>query len=116
MPVRWRISRRDGQPLGIAGLWGWWRDPKTGEEVLSFTMLTVNADDHPLMNRFHRPGEEKRMVVILDEADYDPWLDCPVEQAWQFIKQYPADRMYAEPDPVERVPRRKADPEPPSLL
>jgi putative SOS response-associated peptidase YedK len=24
--VRWRISRRDGQPLGIAGLWSWWRD------------------------------------------------------------------------------------------
>ncbi len=29
--VRWRISRRDGQPMGIAGLWGWlnW-SPKNG--------------------------------------------------------------------------------------
>lgn len=70
--VRWRISRRDGSPLGIAGLWGMWFNPVLGKNVLSFTMLTVNADDHALMKRFHRRGDEKRMVVILDEADLTP--------------------------------------------
>jgi putative SOS response-associated peptidase YedK len=39
------------------------------------SMLTVNADDHPLMRHFHRPEDEKRMVVILEEADFDAWLD-----------------------------------------
>lgn len=29
------------------------------------TMLTVNAEEHPLMRRFRRPGKEKRMAVIL---------------------------------------------------
>ena len=96
--VRWRISRRDGTPLGIAGLWGFWRGPD-GREWLSFTMLTVNADDHELMRRFHRPGEEKRMVVILDEADYDAWLNCPVEEQRSFVKQYPAERLMAEAAP-----------------
>jgi putative SOS response-associated peptidase YedK len=38
------------------------------------SMLTVNADDHPLMRNFHRPEDEKRMVVILEEADFDVWL------------------------------------------
>jgi putative SOS response-associated peptidase YedK len=27
------------------------------------------------MRNFHRPEDEKRMVVTLDEADYDAWLD-----------------------------------------
>ena len=100
--VRWRISRRDGVPMGIAGLWGWWRDRATGREVLSFTMLTINADDHPLMKRFHKPGEEKRMVVILDEAEYSAWLDAPLERMPDFMRAYPADRLVAEPDPLRR--------------
>ena len=30
-------------------------------------MLTINADAHPLMRQFHRPGEEKRSLVAIDE-------------------------------------------------
>ncbi len=97
--VRWRIGRRDGRPLGIAGLWDWWTNRATGEAVLSFTMLTVNADDHALMKRFHKPGEEKRMVVILDEDEYDAWLDCPVDHMAGFMRQFPADRLEAMPWP-----------------
>ena len=29
------------------------------------TILTVRADEHPLIRRFRRPGKEKRMAVIL---------------------------------------------------
>lgn len=58
-----RITRADERPMGIAGLWTTWHSP-TGP-VLSFTMLTVNADTHPFMSRFHEWEEEKRMVVIL---------------------------------------------------
>jgi putative SOS response-associated peptidase YedK len=111
-PVRWRISRRDGQPLGIAGLWGWWRDPRSGQEVLSFTMLTINADHHELMRRFHKPGEEKRMVVILEEAEYDAWLDCPEGRMMSFMRPYPADRLEAEPFPIDPVPRPLRPPRP----
>ena len=48
------------------------------------TPLTTNvmiADDHPLMKRFHRPEDEKRMVVILDPEDYGNWLTCGVQDA-----------------------------------
>jgi hypothetical protein len=31
----------------------------------------VNADDHPLVRRMHRPGQEKRMLALLDPAEYD---------------------------------------------
>jgi putative SOS response-associated peptidase YedK len=69
-----RIARADGQPMGIAGIWTGWRAPD-GTVLRSMSMLTVNADDHPLMRHFHRPEDEKRMVVILEEADFDAWLD-----------------------------------------
>jgi hypothetical protein len=32
-------------------------------------MLTINADDHPFMRHYHKPEDEKRMVVILNEND-----------------------------------------------
>jgi putative SOS response-associated peptidase YedK len=96
--VRWKVTRHDGLPMGLAGLWGWWRAPD-GREWLSFTMLTINADAHPVFNRLHRPGEEKRMVVILDEADYDAWLEAPLERARDFLKPYPAEWLSAEPSP-----------------
>jgi putative SOS response-associated peptidase YedK len=103
--VRWRIRRRDGAPMGLAGLWGAWRAPD-GRELLSFTMLTVNADGHALMQRFHRPEDEKRMVVVLDEADYDRWLDAPQARMGDFLQRYPAEALEAEPAP--RPPRARS--------
>lgn len=93
--VPWRIRRVDGAPLGIAGLWATWTSPE-GEILESFTMLTVNADGHPLMQRFHKPEDEKRMVVIFDPADYDRWLDCPKDQMMSMMTQYPAKLLTAE--------------------
>ncbi|MES2977691.1 MAG: SOS response-associated peptidase family protein [Pseudomonadota bacterium] len=90
-----RIERADGEPMGIAGLWDAWRHPETGEVVRSFTMLTINADAHPLMNRFHRPGKEKRMVVILREADYTDWLDARAQESMAFMKPFPAEELVA---------------------
>ena len=59
-------------------------------------MLTINADSHPLMRNMHRPGEEKRMVVILPEAQQQDWLDAPAHQAMQLLQPFPADRLLAE--------------------
>jgi putative SOS response-associated peptidase YedK len=58
-------------------------------------MLTVNADDHPLMRRFHKPNDEKRMLVILRPDQYDEWLHCPDEEASSFFIRYPAERLVA---------------------
>ena len=90
-----RIERADGEPMGIAGLWDVWKDRATGEVVLSFAMLTVNADDHPLLKRFHRPGKEKRSVVILPEAQYREWLAAPPEASMDFMRLYPASKLVA---------------------
>jgi putative SOS response-associated peptidase YedK len=79
-----RIERADGRPMGIAGLWSVWKSPQ-GEWVHSYTMLTINADSHPLMSQFHKPTDEKRMVVVLPEAAYDDWLAATVESSGGFL-------------------------------
>ncbi len=38
---------------------------------LSFTMLTANATGHPLMKRFHRPGDDEGSVVIVRPSAYE---------------------------------------------
>ena len=93
--VATRIVRADGEPLGLAGLWSSWRSPK-GEIVHSYTMLTVNADDHPLMRMFHKPTDEKRMVVILPTNRYQDWLQAPAEHSMEFIQPFPADALHAD--------------------
>ena len=94
-----RIARADGEPLGIAGLWSWWK-PAVGEDVFSFTMLTVNATDHELMRNFHRPGDEKRMVVILPGGSCDDWLTASPAQSTEFLRTYPGENLVAEPRPT----------------
>ena len=67
--VRWGIQTEDSNPFGIAGLWDKWTEPATGEVVVSFSMLTVNADAHPVMCQFHKTGDEKRTPVIIQPED-----------------------------------------------
>jgi len=89
-----RITRADGKPMGLAGIWTGWRAPE-GRIVRSYSMLTINADDHELMRQFHKPQDEKRMVVILPEDRYHDWLHAPKGGAAEFLQQYPADWMAA---------------------
>jgi putative SOS response-associated peptidase YedK len=90
------IARADGEPTGIAGLWSVWRSPK-GEDIHSYTMLTVNADSHPLMREFHKPTDEKRMVVILPEDRYQDWLKLDVAQSMGFLHDCPGVPLVAIP-------------------
>jgi putative SOS response-associated peptidase YedK len=105
--VRWRIRRRDGEPLGIAGLWSAWIGPD-GRSLLSFTMLTINADGHELMRRFHRPDDEKRMVVVLREEEYDAWLHTPRDRMATFLTAYPAQDLEAIEAPLPKRGRPAA--------
>ena len=100
-----RISQADGEPMGVAGLWNPWKSP-SGEWVNSFTMLTINADSHPIFKELHRPDpkrpadrQDKRMVVILNEDAYEAWLDVPAEASRDFMRQYPSEKLVATPEP-----------------
>lgn len=96
MPTR--IARQDGEPLGLAGLWTSNRKA-TGLEVLSFTLLTINADGHGIFGHLHKPQDEKRMVVILSEDQYTDWLNVSVAQSMDFM------RAFAAPSLTTHAPR-----------
>lgn len=98
-PLPTRISRIDGKPMGAAGLWTRWVGDG-GVEIISFTLLTVNANSHALMHRYQNPGAEKRMPVILSEGAYDAWLSARPEKAKEFMRPFAAERLRA--NPVER--------------
>lgn len=59
----------------------------------NYTMLTTNADTHPLMNKFHKPTDEKRMVVVLPEPAYDEWLVATPERSEQFLVPFAPERL-----------------------
>ena len=101
-----RISRIDGQPMGAAGLWARWTGAD-GEEIISFTLLTMNANNHALLHRYQQPGSEKRMPVILNEGAYGAWLTVRMEKAKEFMRQYPANWLAANPveNKADKVPK-----------
>jgi putative SOS response-associated peptidase YedK len=101
--VRWKIVMADELPFAVAGLYRCWREAD-GSASFSFTQLTINADQHPLLRRFHRPGDEKRSLVIVPRAQYDAWLGCTdAGQARAHLRLYPPELLLAAPAPKPRL-------------
>lgn len=111
--VRWRIQQAGQVPMGIAGIYRPWKAPD-GRMLWTFSMLTVNADGHPVFKRMHKPTDEKRMVVILDPSQYDEWLSCSVEEAPKFFRQWLGhlDAMSAPTAPRTAKPKEPKSPPP----
>lgn len=80
MPSFWKIERNDHRPFGVPGLWEV-SAHEQGEPHWSFTILTYNADDEPIMKNFFHREEEKRDMFVLRENEYDKWLRAPSEAA-----------------------------------
>jgi len=121
----WRFRRADGQPWALAGVWSEWTDHDTGEVVPSYSMLTMNCDEHPLLSLMHKPErdprdrnrvlpieeQDKRSVIPIAQADWDTWLNGTVEQADSLLR-LPAveDFAHGAVDPAQdmRLPIRPA--------
>lgn len=80
------MRRADGQPWGLASLCNAWIDKVAGKIVESYTMLTINADEHPLMRRMRKPEpkvgpdqQDKRAVIPVEIDDVDDWLTAPLK-------------------------------------
>lgn len=89
-------------PWGLAGLWNTWTDKETGEVVESYTMLTTNAESHPIMSRMHRPDpklpphqQDKRSVVAIELADAERWLMASNDDVAELVRPPSADLIDA---------------------
>jgi putative SOS response-associated peptidase YedK len=105
--VRWRIARQDGLPFFLAGIW---EEAHRQEQPLwSFSMLTVNADEHPLMRRFHKPGDEKRSVVVVPPERWQDWLHADEREARALLQPFDAEEFTATAAPRPARKSAKAD-------
>jgi putative SOS response-associated peptidase YedK len=100
--VRWRIKRNDGEPAAAASIWERIIDKDTGEIIFSFSMLTVNADGHEVMKHFHKPEDEKRSIVVLNNSEYNSWLHANPDEARALLKVAPVDYLVSEAAPIIR--------------
>ena len=66
-----RVAFKNGDPMGMAGLWKSWTGPD-GEAVETYTIITTEAN---ALVAQYTDKAEKRMPVILHPNDYDFWLD-----------------------------------------
>lgn len=62
------VHRRDAQPMFLAGLYAWWREPEAGAWHLTATILTRDAVG--VMKELH-----DRMPVVVHPDVVDDWLD-----------------------------------------
>ena len=81
-------------------MWNTWVDKRTGEVHESYSMLTINADAHPLMSRMHKPdpklapnSQDKRSVIPIELEDVDQWLEADIQTAAQLLKLPPVSRF-----------------------
>lgn len=67
-------------------------------------MLTINADDHPLMRRMHKPDpalppdqQDKRSVIPIEHGDIEQWLAGTVEESTELMRVPPPEAFDARP-------------------
>jgi len=95
--VWWGIRRADDAPFLLAGIWETRRLPDARVQR-SFSLLTIAAAGHPIMQRFHAPDDEKRTVVPIAEASALAWLGAESEgDLRDLLRPFPAEDYIAEP-------------------
>ncbi len=86
--VRWRIALASVDPW-IACLRKRWAHPASCELVVSFSMLTVNAEERPVMRQFHKLVDERRTPVIIAPDLHDAWLSADTAKAPELMTFLP---------------------------
>jgi putative SOS response-associated peptidase YedK len=91
---RYAVSRRDGQPFGVAGIWENWRNPQTGAWERTFAVVTVPANE--LVAPIH-----DRMLAILPTEQFPRWLSEEADPR-DLLTPFPADQLVVVPQRSRR--------------
>jgi putative SOS response-associated peptidase YedK len=91
---RYAISRRDGAPFGVAGIWENWRDPLTSTWERTFAVITVPAN--ALIAPIH-----DRMLAILPNEHFPRWLSEEADPR-DLLVPFPTDMLTVSPQRLRR--------------
>ena len=106
--VRWSINRIDHNPFAVAAIWDQWVAKNTGEIVLSLSMLTINADGHPVMGRFHKPQDNRQSLVVMPTDRWSDWFGASALSAHDLLfKMNTVELKVLLPTTVQRVIKRQ---------
>lgn len=89
------LRMKGDAPFGMAGISTLWTDPISKEQLRTFSIITVPANE--LFELYH---DKKRMPVILPPEKYEVWLDQKLntrEEISKYFHPYNSDDMYAYP-------------------
>jgi putative SOS response-associated peptidase YedK len=101
---KYRLSVKGRHVLGMAGLWGPWKNPKTGHWEDNFAIIT--DDPNTKMAEIH-----DRQAVILEPSEYAEWLNESERTPLHLLRILPDEDL--EIEPLSPTPEGK--PEPPQL-
>ncbi|MEA2898174.1 MAG: hypothetical protein QOJ84_3789 [Bradyrhizobium sp.] len=94
---RYAVSRIDGQPFGVAGIWENWKNPETSQWERTFALITVPA------NKLIAPIHD-RMLAIIEPEDFERWFAPDDDDPCYLLKPYSAELMSIAP--VGKIARR----------
>ena len=95
------MFRRDGSPILVAGLWSAWRPDEAAAPTLTCSIVTTDAVGD--LAEIHH-----RMPLMLDENDWDRWLN-PNEPAPEDLLAEPPDISEIAIREVSRLVNRVAN-------
>lgn len=106
---RWRIERLDQQPFMAAAIYEIWHGQS--ETIHSFSLLTINADQHPLMKQFHKAEVEKRSIVVMARPLWKTWLRADHRSAKTMLHEIDPSQYHAFADarPIFKTPSLNLD-------
>ena len=83
---KFKITVSGMEYFGIAGVYGPWKNPRTGEWEPTFSTFTTEPNNLVMKIHFRQP-------VILDSRDYEEWLDPSERFPSHLLRIHPADQM-----------------------
>jgi putative SOS response-associated peptidase YedK len=91
---RYAISRKDGCPFGVAGIWENWQNPATKTWERTFAVITVSA------NALIAPVHD-RMLAILPNEHFARWLSEERDPR-DLLVTFPANQLVVSPIGIRR--------------
>lgn len=111
------IYVKDTDIYSFAGIYDVWHDKNKGEDVLSYAVITTEANK--LMHFIHNGGKNpSRMPVVLRREDEAKWLnpDTTQEELKRLMQPFPDELMDAYPIDKDSKEFRNSDSFDPDIL